>query len=60
MTVRRETAAQAQRRFADENAAIVDRLEADGFVEVAAFYREAARLHAEQADRLDRDGAGKA
>ena len=56
----RERAATAQWRFASENAAIADRLDAGGFGGLAAVYRESARRHADQADRLDRDGAGEA
>ncbi len=59
MTAPRKPAA-AQRRFAGENAAIADRLDAGGFGGLAAVYRESARRHAEQADKLDRDGAGEA
>ena len=53
MTAPRETAAQAQRRFAGENAAIADRLDAGGFAALASIYREAAREHEATARRLD-------
>ncbi len=49
MQGKRETAAEAQRRFAIENAAAADRLADVGFDRLAAVYRESAREHAEQA-----------
>ena len=53
MQENREIASQAHRRFAAENLARAETLEADGFADVAAVYREAARLHWRQAVRLD-------
>ena len=55
----RETAARAQRRFAADNAAIADGLADGSFGGLAAVYRESARRHAAQADRLERDGTGE-
>lgn len=49
----RQSVAAAQRRFAAENAATADRLEAGGFGWLATVYREAAREHEATARRLD-------
>ena len=46
-------AADAQRRFAADNAAIADRLDGAEHGDLAAVYRDTARRHEEDAERIE-------
>lgn len=49
-----ETPAEAQARFARDNDAIADRLDAAGHRDLAAVYRDTAAKHRECAERISR------